>query len=136
MGESPPTTFAAAAGAMRRLHEALPAWVSFALYRRDATHVPCDHGTGLRDPGQPRPDETTWSVVVQQIAPVSSHELYLHASLGTDLASVTEEAIEHFFAWGHTGGTAPTSGDATKPPKLTAPGSADLIRGQRRKDAS
>ena len=86
--------------ALRRLHDALPAWVNFTV--------------GRSDPG--------WNVIVQV------PEQYDHASTGTDLGAVVDEALGHFGQW---------AAKSPRPPKLTAPGATERRRrGDRQKDAS
>ena len=119
---------------MRRLHEALPPSMNFSIGRSDFQHTYCDED-GTRDPANTRHCDPEWTVVVQGPDGAAGADRYLHASLGTDLAAVVGAALEHFARW--AAGRPPSTGDAGKPPKLSAPGSANRTDSQRRrKDVS
>ena len=122
--------------AVQRLHEALPRRMNFSIGRSDFQHTHDDED-GTRDVGKSRDREPQWSVVVQGPHDPSEPEdaRYVHESLGTDLAAVVEEALNHFRQWEVSTGV-PAAG-TDKPPKLVAPGTADRVDSDRlRKDVS
>jgi hypothetical protein len=116
--KSPPLRFG---DAVRRLDEALPSWVNFSIGHSDAARL--------------QVKEPEWSVVLYEVDAAFGKDRHLHASTGDDLAAVVREALDWFGAWT----TAPDAlaRDAGRPPKLTAPGTADRADGVReQKDAS
>ena len=129
--KSPPLRFG---DAVRRLDEALPPRVNFSIGHGDVRHFQSDVG-GLRDGARLQVKEPEWSVVLYEVDAASGKDRHLHASTGDDLARVVQEALGWFGAWA----AAPDSpgSDAGRPPKLTAPGTADRADGVREhKDAS
>ena len=122
--------------AVRRLHESLPRWVNFSVGRSESQEVQCDD-EGARDPRRPRDVAPQWSVVVQRPDRLTGKDRYVHATLGTDLATVVDEAVARYRQW-EASAEADGAGERThRPSRLAAPGSAErrAPRG-RRKDAS
>ena len=104
--------------ALHRLHTALPTPVNFTLGRHEWTHAQ-RREVGM-DAGALRED-AEWCVVVQWPDGEAGADQYIEATRGEDLADVVEQAIGKFLRWAE--GEIRREG---KPPRLTAPGSADV----------
>jgi hypothetical protein len=100
--------------------------VNFTLGRHEWTHAQRrEAGTSAR----PFKENSEWCVVVQWPDEESGADRYIEATRGEDLAEVVEQAIGKFFRWTELADDAPYE---TKPPKLTAPGAADLAEEPRK----
>ena len=116
--------------ALHRLHAALPRPVNFTLGRSEWTHAQRRDEAGIEAGLR---EESEWSVVIQWPDARVGTDRYIEATRGEDLADIVEQALAKFFRWAE--GDAISTG--TKPPKLTAPGSADAADATReQKDAS
>jgi predicted Zn-dependent protease len=128
MPSAHPVTRMTSGQAVHRLHTALPCRVNFTLGRHEWTHAHTD-SEGERERTQSPRTELEWCVVVQLPGEqMGDSDTYLDTCRGEDLGAVVEDAIARFRRWAdgrvHEG--------AERPPKLAAPGSADVADAARK----
>jgi hypothetical protein len=102
--------------ALHQLHTALPTPVNFTLGRHEWTHA---QGREAAPDENAFTEDSEWCVVVQWPDEETGADRYMEATRGEDLAEVVEQAIGKFVRWSE-------SQRGAKPPKLTAPGAADV----------